>query len=264
MIPGFVLSFFAAKEVFPFLDKRIPAWLAVYITYVYTAYILIPAVTRLVRTVFKPQHIPLYSVTPDGFASDPVNIGLVGTEQQMVSSMEKAGWYRADERTPKTMLRLVMSIIFRTPYERAPFSNLYLFGRRHDIGFEKPVTDDPSHRHHVRFWACKYGSNPEFHGHVRFWHKLHNDKNMHDDTFLWVGCASLDTGIGIIRHNFQLTHSIHANTDRERDLIVKDLQNAKQARKVNYMKSGEPYKIQNRVIGGHMRSDGGLTVVELK
>lgn len=263
LAPGIILAYISAKEVYPFLDKRIPASMAVLATYIITAYGIIPVCVRLFRLVIKPDHIPIYTTTPDGYACDPVNIGIFGTKPQLVSAMKAAGWYEADKKTLVNVIRMLVAIIIKQPYKTAPFSSLYLFGRSQDIGFEQSVDGSPNHRHHVRFWACSNDVHQSFKSHVQFWHALHPDEELNDEIHLWVGAASLDIGIGVIRHNGQITHMIHSDTDAERDKIVRDLKRAKKAKSIKTLRAGSPYKLENRVLGGHMRTDGQLTVVEL-
>ena len=261
LIPGLIVAFFSARDIFPYLDKRIPASLAVLSTYVIAAYVLVPSLMRVIRFFIKPSHIPLYSTTPDGFASDPINVGLVGTEKQVIRAMKKAGWYRADKRTPHTVMKLVIYSILKHPYPTAPFSNLYLFGRSHDLGFELPVDDNPRHRHHVRFWAASHTGDPEHLEHLTFWERFHRTKIK--DRVLWVGAASLDTGLGIIRHNAQITHMIHHDTNAERDLIVRHLRATNLVGKCQKVKIGNAYHLTNRVLTGYMLADGKITICEL-
>ena len=92
LIIGLGAVYVAVWQVFPFFDHRLPIALAAFATYVLMAYAVLPAVNRGVRLFVKPNHIPLYSVTPDGFASDPLNVGVIGTRAQLVEAMTKAGW----------------------------------------------------------------------------------------------------------------------------------------------------------------------------
>ncbi len=262
LLPGLVISYFAAREVFPLLDKRIPASLAVFVTYVITAYGLIPGGLRLVRLFIKTKHIPLYSTTPDGFASDPVNIGLIGTRDELVDSMEKAGWYLADKRSIKNLIKMILAIILKKPYPRAPFSSLYLFGRSQDLGFELPVDTNPLHRHHVRFWAAAWTSDPRYEEHVSFWRKHHQPTLA--DRYLWIGAASLDEGFGLIRHNAQFTHMIHHDTDAERELIVRQLMKAGRVKRTKVVRLGAPYRLINRVWTGYLHTDGIMKICDLK
>lgn len=139
LVPGIVIAYFSARDIFPYFDKRLPLGAAVFITYVLAAYVLIPALIRLVRIVRPARHLPLYCVTPDGFASDPINIGIIGSRQQLIGAMERAGWYVADPHRIRHLPRQVLSVVSGWPYPNAPVSNLYLFGRKQDIAFEIPL-----------------------------------------------------------------------------------------------------------------------------
>lgn len=263
LLPGLVVTYFAVSDFYPAIEKQVPAALASLLTYMVVAYVVIPALMRLIRIIIKPKHIPLYCTTPDGFASDPVNVGVVGTREQLIAAMTKAGWYQADQRTFRTLFRLGLSMVLSKPYPKAPFSNLYLFGRSQDIGFELPLDNNPRHRHHVRFWAAKSTSKDSQHQeHAFFWQKQH--PRLSGERALWVGAASLDVGLGIIRHNAQLTHMIHPDTNAERDLIVSQLEKAGVVTKKRSVTVGSPYQLVNRVWSGYMNADGKMTICELK
>lgn len=264
MLAGLGVIYLAVWQFFPFFDNQVPIALALFATYVFTAYIFIPAGIRLYRLFFKPTHIPLYCVTPDGFASDPINIGIIGTRAEIIAAMKKAGWYKADERNLKTMVRLGLSLLFRTPYLNAPFSTLYLMGRKQDLGFELPVINSPSHRHHVRFWACHMDGPEAFHGDVKFWKRFQRPIKSTDHRQFWIGAASKDIGIIPIRHNAQLTHMIDPDTNAERDLIVADLEKTGYVVDTTTVKVGAPYKLRNRTLGGFLRADGKMKICILK
>lgn len=264
LVPGLFVTYLAVNDLFPAIDHYLPSSaLAILVTYILTAYILIPALLRLIRLIFKPRHVPLYCTTPDGFASDPVNVGIVGTRAQLIEAMARVGWYQADERTVRTIFKLGLSMALKRPYPTAPFSSLYLFGRSQDIGFELPLDANPRHRHHVRFWAASHTASLNHLDHVLFWRRYHRS-NLSSSRVLWVGAASLDTGIGIIRHNAQLTHMIHPDTDAERELIIKHLRQAGLLKKTRTVGLGDAYRLRNRVIMGYMKADGRMTIAELK
>ncbi len=265
LLPGLAAAYYVTTDVYPVLDRNIPAPLAVLGAYVIMAYGLIPLGMRLVRFFLKAKHLPLYCVTPDGFASDPVNIGLIGTRKQVVKAMTKAGWFLADKRNLKTLFRMGLSIIFKQSYPNAPFSNLYLFGRHQDVGFELPMDENPTHRHHVRFWLSEPSMSEEEKQHVQFWQRHGSFKpKKKESSQLWVGAASLDTGLAFIRHNAQITHMIHPNTNAERELIVKNLKTAGLVKTTKQIKIGKPYKLRNRVLHGQLHADGKMTIVTLR
>lgn len=262
LIPGLLITVFAVLDIYPFIGHRIPSEYAILATYIITAYVLIPLSMRLVRIVFKARHLPLYCITPDGFASDPVNIGVVGTRNELTAAMTKAGWYQADRRTLKSIVKVLLALASDKTYYQAPFSKLYLFGRSQDIGFQLPLDDNPLHRHHVRFWAATYRVKPEFRDHVMFWRRHHQSKET--ERMLWVGAASLDTGIGIIRHNAQITHMIHPDTNAERRLIVRHLKKTGLVADTRTVTLGKPYQLRNRVWRGLLRTDGKMTICNFK
>jgi hypothetical protein len=229
-------------------------------TYALGAYVLVPAIIRLVRIFFPPNHLPLYCVTPDGFASDPLNVGIIGTRRQLITAMEKAGWYLADPHTPRNIFKQLLYFIMGHDYPTAPVSNLYLFGRKQDLAFEIPIGG--SRRHHVRFWATTYKEGRPLSVSSIHWH--HRRAHIQGDNLLWVGAASLDIGIAPIRHNLQVTHMIDPDTNRERDLLISQLKAAGLVGKIQKIKLGNPYKLVNRVWRGSLHTDGVMTVARLK
>jgi hypothetical protein len=262
LVPGIAVTYVTAKSLFPILDKQIPAALAILILYILIAYILIPASIRVLNLITQPKHIPLYCTTPDGLACDPINVGVVATRKELEQLMHAAGWHQADKRTLRNMIRFMSAMVLRHPYPTAPFSTLYLFGRSQDIGFQLPVGNNPRHRHHIRFWGVIDTDDPDYRQQTFFWRRYHRSPK--PGQLLWVGAASLDTGIGIIRHNAQMTHMIHHDTNAERDFVVKQLKATKRIKHSRTIQVGEPYRLRNRVISGYMHADGKMTICKVK
>lgn len=139
LIFGLALGYAAAFVAFPYLDKRLPFFFAFLLVYIGVAYFGLPALIRFWRLIIKPNHIPLYATTPDGWPSDPVNIAVVAkSKRHLIKVMKKAGWYTADKITMRSALREAYAIIFNRPYPNAPFSPLFLFNRTFDVGFQIP------------------------------------------------------------------------------------------------------------------------------
>ncbi len=262
LVPGVVIAYFSVHDIYPVLDRRIPAGVAFFVTYVLAAYVLIPAAIRFVRLFVKPRHLPIYSITPDGFASDPVNVGIIGTRDQIEQAMTKAGWATADKHSIGNVYREVISVIFRQPYPTAPMSSLYLMGRKQDIGFEIQIEDRLGHRHHVRFWATTFKEDGGFtNDNIHWFHRKTIDTPA-DKQLLWLGAASKDIGLALIKHNAQLTHMIHPDTNRERDLIVDQLL-IDGAQLEATLQIQPPYKLANRAWTGYLQTDGKLKIVRL-
>lgn len=263
------LAYFTAFTLFPFLDKRIPALWAALITYSLMAYIGIPAAVRILRFVYKPNHVPAVTTTGDGWASDPVNIAVLArSEKDFIWAMRKAGWFTADKDTVRNSLREGWALLFDRPYPTAPFSNLYLFGRRQDLGFQIPVGNSPRHRHHVRFWRVDARNNPEeikkWNDHQGFWRTLFK-RFMRRKYSLWVGAAIYDSGPVAIRwRNGQITHQVHPDANFERDFIIESMERAGVLRSVSDIKTGEPYRGRGQTLGVTVISDGFVKLCELK
>jgi hypothetical protein len=81
--------------------------------------------------------------TASDIPGDPLNIALVGTEEDLIRAMTTARWDPANPLTFRSGVRIVIDSMLRKPDDEAPVSNLYLFGRREDLAFEKPVGNSP-------------------------------------------------------------------------------------------------------------------------
>lgn len=177
----------------------IAAWGAV-------SYVVLPTYWHKKETGRKAVKYPGTTVTREGLPGDPVNVGLVGTTDEVFAAMDRAGWQPADPKSVRSVLRVAKSIIFKRHYYRAPVSNLYLFDRKEDIAFEQSASTTPWRRHHVRFWMSQEVSE--------------------DGRPVWVGAATFDRNIGLSRYTGQITHHISPDIDAERDKLIGDLINA--------------------------------------
>jgi hypothetical protein len=147
--------------------------------------------------------VPRITFTSSGIPGDPLNVELIGTESEVRSIMNAAGWYAAAHLGLRSDLRIAADTILRRPYKEAPVSRLYLFGRKEDLAFEKPVGNSPVRRNHVRLWKTE---------------KIDSDGRP-----VWVGSASYDERVGLSRTTGQITHHISPDVDEERDLLFLDL-----------------------------------------
>lgn len=169
------------------------------------AYVTLPAAWRS----FTGRHpaleeVPRVTRTVNGIPGDPLNVALIGTEEEIQQMMLAAKWLPADPITLESSLRIAAGTVLRRSYETAPVSNLYLWGRKQDLAFQQPVGGDPQRRHHVRFWRSETLDE--------------------DGRPMWVGAATFDTAVGLSYTTGQITHHIDADLDVERDKLIDDLQ----------------------------------------
>ena len=226
--------------------RAFPHWrritLALAATYFLAAYLILPRLWKH-HEEHHPnlEDAPRVTRTGSDIPGDPLNIALIGTEEDLIRAMTKAGWDPADPLTFRSSVRIVVDTILRKPDDDAPVSNLYLFGRKEDLSFEKPVGGSPKERHHVRFWRT--------------------DKT-DDGSPVWIGSAAYDVGVELSRTTGQVTHHISPNIDAERDLLVADLTKAIPAQ-LQWL-DGFHKELQGRNGGGdRWETDGRLAIVIL-
>jgi hypothetical protein len=244
--------------VFRDADRRLPWFLALSLTYAFAAYVILPRAVRMGLKILQRRSVPSFATTGDGLPGDPVNIVLNGTLQQLRAAFAEAGWTEADRLGLVSSWGMVRAFVFNSPYPRAPFSTLYLFGRRQDIGFQKAIDNSPRKRHHIRFWSLSLSTAEDKLGTANFW--LNADRPADDAHVHWVGAGTRDTGLSLATLTFQVTHATDSDTNAERDLIVGDLL---QNQVIGNIRS---YKAGQRLLSGrvnHYITDGEVSSADL-
>lgn len=251
---GAMMVWLIVFEIFDRLEDRLHWLIALLITYYLSAYIILPRVIRITSLIIRKGRIPRFTEALDGTEVDPVNIILFGSKENLTNAFEKIGWQKADKLTIKSSIKMINKFLVNKPYPKAPFSSLYLFGRKQDIGFQQPIGDSPRKRHHIRFWATNTQNinNPLD---IKFWKK--KQKIKHNEALAWIGSGSEDIGFAFTKLTYQLSHKVNPNVDLERKYILTKLKEAKCIRKINYYKPGV-FKV------GKYISDGRIAVAELK
>jgi LssY C-terminus len=211
------------------------------VAYLAVAYVTLP-IFWIRYTHHHPSlaDIPNITHTADGIPGDPLNVTLIGTETELKRIMRAAQWYPADPLSLRSRLEIAGAAVFEHPYDDAPVSNLYLWGRKEDLAFEQPVGIDPRQRHHVRFWR--------------------SDKLDADGRPVWVGAAIFDERVGFSHTTGQITHHTAPDIDAERDTLFADLQRTGELSEV-YFVDGFHHIRQGRNGGGDpWFTDGRLEV----
>ncbi|OBQ69876.1 LssY C-terminal domain-containing protein [Mesorhizobium erdmanii] len=189
------------------LRRRAAIWfLAICAAYLALAYLAAPEFWTFRERGFRDRRFEMVTHTPQGIPGDPINVGLVGTEREVVHAFAIAGWDTADAVTLRTAIDIGESVLFSRPYPDAPMSRLLFDGRAQDLAFEKPVGLSADRRHHVRFWQT--------------------DTVGDDGRPLWLGAASFDRGVGFSHDTGAITHHIGPDIDAERDFLIGDLDGA--------------------------------------
>jgi LssY-like putative type I secretion system component LssY len=211
------------------------------VVYLAVAFLILPLIWRR----HEERHPALADAetvthTKSGIPGDPLNVALVGSEEPLHRGMLAAGWFPADPITIESSLRIAVGVVFKRPFDEAPVSPLYLFGRKQDFAFEKPVGDNPRERHHVRFWR--------------------SDKIDDQGRPLWWGAATFDTHVGFSHLTGQITHHISPNVDADRDLLIEDLRKAGALSSISWIEQFQKQKEGKNGEGDPWHSDGRLAI----
>jgi len=227
-----------------FIPHLVGALLGFIALWLVIAYLFAPGCWKIYRSRHPLlANAPRITTTKAGIPGDPLNLCFVGTETDLVSALLAAGWYPADPITLRSSLRIAESTIFHRPYSDAPVSNLFLFGRKEDLAFEKPVGNDARQRHHVRFWQTPVqdtSGKPS-----------------------WLGAVTFDRSVGLSHRTGQITHHIAPDVDTERDALIDDLQHAGRISKIEWEDHFQDPPQGRNGGGDPWRTDGRLPVIML-
>jgi hypothetical protein len=154
-------------------------------------------------SALMPQNTsPLTTVLRNGTPGDPLNLQIQATDRQIGAALALASWYRADEIDLVTSIRISADSVFGRAYSTAPVSNLFLFGRKEDLAFERPGTS-VRQRDHLRLWQTSEQGT--------------------DGRPIWVGSATRDIKVELSHTDHLPTHGISPDIDSERALVVSEL-----------------------------------------
>ena len=228
--------------------RRLGSWprfaLALAGLYYLVAYVIVPRLwKRHERKHPDLRDGPTLTHTASGIPGDPLNISLVASEEEVIGAVTAAGWYLANPLTFRSSMRIALDTVLKKPDDEAPVSNLYLFGRKEDLAFEKPVGGSPKERHHVRVWRIE---------------------EVDEGRVAWIGSAAFDVGVEFSRTTGEITHHISPDVDAERDLLIADLSKADRVRELRWLDRFHE-TLQGRNGGGdRWWTDGRLAVVVLQ
>jgi hypothetical protein len=175
---------------------------------------------------------------------DMVNFVLVGSQKQVEDGLEASGWHLADRDVKEAGLKAILDAYQKKDYLQMPMSDLMLFDRIQDFGFEQAEAYAVvASRHHFRIWKAPF----QFQGQD-----------------VWVGAGTHDIGFEKDQRNGKVTHKIDPSVDAERDHIGQTLQQSKHTKSLSYYLPPNPVQTASNATGGDYHSDGRLLVVFLQ
>jgi hypothetical protein len=201
------MVFRARRSALPFGARTIAVAVLSLPAYALLAYVVLPVSWRQYEmSTGRDRGVPGITRTAEGIPGDPLNIALVGSEEEVVAAMRAAGWARADGITWRSGLRDAASVVLDRPYPSAPMSTHFLDGRPQDLAFERVAGRSPRSRHHVRLWRMSDSDTP--------------------GPSAWIGAATFDACLGLSRYTGEVMHHIDPRVDAEREKLFADLRTA--------------------------------------
>ncbi|MDO5728750.1 MAG: LssY C-terminal domain-containing protein [Actinomycetaceae bacterium] len=210
------------------------------------SYLLLPRLHQVFALVYVPDYFIGRTKTQDGVLGDPVNLAFDGSESDIHVAMQRAGWVLADPITLGSSWKIVVSSLLGRSYQKAPVSDLYLFGKPHDFAYQQEVAGSAKQRHHVRFWKVPEG-----------W--ILPGGHRAD----WLAAGTYDRSVGLSVFTFQVTHKIDEDTDLERDYIVNTLRFTDPLVRVRVIEDFSTAYHHRNGGGDRVRTDGHLPVVDV-
>jgi hypothetical protein len=225
------------------LERALLLALSLVGAYALLAYLALPALWTHYEHQKGLASLPMVTRTAQGIPGDPINVGLVGDDKDVLCAMQAAGWFPADPVTLRSSIEIAGSVLLDRPYRDAPVSPLFYLGRREDLAFEKPDGNSADHRHHVRFWKVLARGE--------------------EQRPVWLGAVTYDRSVGISRYTGAITHHIGADIDAERKLLASDLENAGLV-EAKYQVTGVGPTMDGRNGGGDLYyTDGEVWILRL-
>lgn len=188
--------------------------------------------------------IPRRVQDQEGNLGDMVNFALIGTEDQVKTAFQNAGWVAVDTTKANAVVHGLLQTLQHQSYLEMPMSTLYLFGRPQDLSYARadPITV-AAERHHLRVWKA-----PE----------------TVDGKTMWVGSSTHDIGFEKDQRNNGVTHKIDPQIDKERDFLEQSFAAAGNLEAAAYVMPSNPLTTAKTATGGSFESDGRIVVMVLK
>ena len=138
----------------------------------------------------------------DASDGDPLNLVLVGTSEEVLASLARAGWSFTHRISIDSVKRMIGAAISGSEYAVAPISPLYLMGRPQDLAMQR-ARSTILQRNHLRLWLLPF--------------RL-------EGRSVWIGQVSRDIGI---KPSFGsvgfVTHVVDPNVDEAREHLLQSL-----------------------------------------
>jgi hypothetical protein len=186
---------------------------------------------------------PALTRVRSGGSREPLNLLVAGTENQIRTIFKEQGWYTADPINALTALRMAAADLSNTGYLNAPMSDLYLYGRKQDLSYQKNSVS-VKQRDHLRVWKTPLLDSL--------------------GRPFWAIAASKD--IAVCFRCGHPDHQIASDVDAERALVLADFNKSDQIAlqyRLQSLPPGTHLPVATDGGGDAIDTDGAVSVLEL-
>ena len=106
---------------------------AIAVVYLLLAYVVFPVLWTHHEHEPGLASLPMVTRTSAGIPGDALNVGLVGSKEDILRAMHAAGWFPADPITLRTSIEIVGSVVLDRPYHDACVSPLFYEGKKEQL-----------------------------------------------------------------------------------------------------------------------------------
>jgi hypothetical protein len=186
--------------------------------------------------------LPERTLTRKGKQADVVNLALVGSRAQVEQAFAAAGWRQSEAVSRRSVGRELYAFLAKTSDPTAPMSPQLLRDRAPDLTLERTF-DSYEKRDHLRLWSLPPSRDGEE---------------------LWAGAAVRETGATLSVRHKGFMHHVSPSLEEEQQIVVRDLLAAKCVDAVGAIERPGMDRVLLNATGEIFRTDGSLTVLELK
>lgn len=188
--------------------------------------------------------LPRQTETLFGTPTEPINVMLIGKEDQLLLLLSKAGWERLDPLSVSSLWNVLITILQRTPDHRTPSTPTFWNTRIDTFSFQK-LTAIPSirQRHHLHIWKTSLITE--------------------NGDSIWLATTHFDKGIKFTSRIIVPTHEIDPAIDKERDGIKNDLAKTGLIQRFDSFQIVEP-SLGKNTVGDTFFTDGKAYIFFLK
>ena len=187
---------------------------------------------------------PRSSENLSGVPRQPIDLVIVGSEEELTKALGDAGWLPMDTLSWKTLGKATGAVVRNEAYPQEPGTPAFWNNRPNDLAFEQPTAENTARkRYHVHVWSTPLVTS--------------SGRNV------WVANTHFDEGIKLTSALIVPTHMIDPAVDKVRDKVENELVQTGEASSSTIFQNVDPMLGQNEA-GDSFFTDGKAYLIFLR